>query len=171
MPDSNVCSICGQPHQGAPLSWGPDAPLMWTALPETERTRRGELGTDQCVIDDQYFFIRGRIEIPVTDTGDVFAWLVWVRVSADNFTSISDLWTVAGREKESPLYDGCLANELSSYSQATLDLAVRVHTRSVGERPFIEVIGDHQLGDEQRNGISSHHVQQIADKLLNQADG
>ena len=99
MSDSYICSICGRTHEGAPLSWGPDAPDMWAALAPDEREKRGELGTDQCVIDEKHFFIRGRIEIPVVDTGGLFAWLVWTEVSVDNFLTMSDLWTVEDREK------------------------------------------------------------------------
>ena len=142
---------------------------MWDDLPQAERKRRGELGADQCVIDDEYFFIRGRIEIPVKDTEDVFAWLVWVRVSAEDFASMSNSWTIAGRENKAPVYDGYLANELPGYAQPTLDVAVKINTRPVGQRPFIQVVGSHELADEQRDGISSHKVQQIADTFLAEA--
>jgi hypothetical protein len=132
-----------------------------------EREKRGELGTDQCVIDEKYFFIRGRIEIPVAGTEDLFAWLVWVEVSVADFMTMSDLWTVVGREKKSLPYDAHLANELSIYEGPTLGLAVRLRTRPVGDRPFVEITGDHELRNEQQNGISFHRVQEIADKLSN----
>ena len=166
MSDSFVCSICGQPHTGAPLSWGPDAPKAWADIAPDQREGRGELGTDQCVIDDKQFFVRGRIEIPVVDTKQTFAWLVWVEVSPRDFFSMSELWKTIGREKKAPIYDACLANELQIYESSILGVSVKVHTRPVGERPFFVVTGDHQVGNEQRNGISSHHVQQIADILL-----
>ncbi|HUA00649.1 MAG TPA: DUF2199 domain-containing protein [Candidatus Aquilonibacter sp.] len=162
---SFTCSVCGRNHQGAPLSWGPDAPDAWAALASGERESRGECGTDQCVIDEKHFFIRGRIEIPVTDTGETFAWLVWVRVSAPDFFRMSDMWTVDGREM-SPPYSAALANLLPLYSEPTLGLSVRLHTRPVGVRPFVEILGDHSLRGQQRNGISSHEVQAIADKFL-----
>ena len=164
MMDSYSCRICGQIHSGVPLSWGPDAPDMWAELPIDEQAARGELGTDQAVIDASHFFIRGRLEIPVTDTSDLFAWLVWVEVSEDSFDNMSQLWTVAGREKTPP-YDGQLSNRLALYSEPTLGLKVKLHTRPVGERPFVEVVGDHQLRYEQGNGISAHRVQEIANLL------
>jgi hypothetical protein len=168
MSDSFICSTCGDTHTGAPLSWGPDAPKAWAELALEEREKHGELGTDQCVLDDQRFFIRGRIEILVIDTQQIFAWLVWAEVNPRDFISMSNLWTTEGREKNAPIYDARIANELPIYEKSISDVSVKVHTRPVGQRPFFEVSGDHQVRDEQRNGISSHYVQQIANTLLSQ---
>jgi hypothetical protein len=140
---------------------------MWAALEPAEREKRGELGTDQCVIDEKHFFVRGRIEMPVVETRDLFAWLVWVEVSKSDFARMSNLWTVKGREAKEPTYNGLLANELPVYENETFGLAVKLHTRPVGQRPFIEVVAEHRLRDEQKDRISYHRVQEIADKLLN----
>jgi hypothetical protein len=59
-------------------------------------------------------------------------------------------------------YTGRLANNLGIYSDPTLGLRVKIHTRPVGDRPYIEVLEDHALHHEQRDGISSHRVQSIA---------
>jgi hypothetical protein len=161
MADSYSCSICGENHEGAPLSWGPDAPDMWVGLPSVGREKRGEVGTDQAMIDEKHFFIRGRLEIPVIDTADPFAWLVWVEVAVHDFRHMSERWMVKGREKTAP-YTGRLANNLGVYSDPTLGLQVKIHTRPVGDRPYIEVFEDHALRHEQHNGISPHRVQAIA---------
>ena len=163
---SYQCSICGQVHLGAPLSWGPDAPDAWIAVPSQERDRRGELGTDQAIIDDERFFIRGRVEISVVDTGEVFAWLVWVELNASDFHQSSTLWNTEGRETIAPIHVGKLANHLSIYKAETLGIEVRVHTRPVGQRPYVEIASAHELRDEQESGVSSSRVQWIADILL-----
>jgi hypothetical protein len=160
-----TCSVCGQSHDGAPLSWGPDAPDMWVCLPHEGREERGELGSDQCVIDEKHFFIRGRIEIAVTDMGEKFAWLVWVEVSATDFLDMSSKWELEGRESTAP-YSGRLANQLGLYSQPTFGLSVKIQTRPVGTRPFIEITEDHLLQRQQKDGISSHEVQQIGERIL-----
>jgi hypothetical protein len=139
---------------------------MWVNMDPLERGNQGELGTDQAIIEGKHFFIKGRLEIPVIDSEESFAWLVWVEVSMDDFLHMSRLWTTEGREKEAPYYDGQLANNLGLYSESTLGSQVRLHTRPVGQRPLIETIADHQLRSEQQRGISSHVVQEIADKLL-----
>ncbi|WP_330242116.1 DUF2199 domain-containing protein [Streptomyces sp. NBC_00525] len=47
-----------------------------------------------------------------------------------------------------------------------------VHTRPVGERPFVELKPtDHPLAVEQRTGISPERVREIASALLHAGDG
>lgn len=166
MADSYACSICGERHNEVPLSWGPDVPDLWARLSEDEREAKGEIGTDQCVINEQHFFVRGRIEIPVQDRHDPFAWLVWVEVTRDVFVAMAKVWTMEGRENTEPLYDGALANDLSLYPTPTLGLPAKLHTRPVGVRPFIEITAEHQIRHEQRTGITFHQVNEIANKLL-----
>jgi len=138
---------------------------MWAELHPDERSSRGEAGTDQTIIDDLHFFIRGRIEIPVIETGEIFAWLIWVEVGADDFSQMGDLWTVDGRETKATPYEGRLANRLAIYNEPTLGLSVKLHTRPVGERPFVEILGKHPLRNEQHRGITLHRVQELYQQL------
>lgn len=165
MTDSYTCRTCGRKHDGVPLSWGPDAPDMWAQLSADERSQRGEAGTDQAVFDDKHFFIRGRIEVPVTELPEAFAWLVWVEVSGEDFFKMGELWTVEGRETKAAPYAGTLANNLALYEGPTLGLAVMLHTRPVGMRALVEVLADHQLRDEQHRGITLHRVQEIYEQI------
>jgi hypothetical protein len=56
-----------------------------------------------------------------------------------------------------------LTTELPVYPATTLNLKTRVHTRPVGERPFVELqLTDHPLAIEQRTGISLERVREIA---------
>ena len=58
------CATCGEYHVGMP-SFGWDYPVQYLLVPEEERDRRVELSSDACVIDEQWFFVRGCLEIPV----------------------------------------------------------------------------------------------------------
>jgi hypothetical protein len=138
---------------------------MWTKLTPDERAQRGEAGTDQTIIDDRHFFVRDRIEARIIETGETFAWLIWVEVSANDFSKMGDLWTVEGRENKAEPYDGRLANNLAIYEVPTLGLPVKLHTRPVGVRPLVEVLADHQLRDEQRRGMTLHRVQEVYERL------
>jgi hypothetical protein len=72
-----------------------------------------------------------------------------------------DLWDVSGREKEKP-YFGWLSNSIPGYPE-TINLKTLVYTQPVGVRPEIELDPtDHSLALEQRNGISSERVKEIA---------
>jgi len=164
MTDGYTCRTCGDFHTDLPLCYGAEAPLYWETIPETERSQRGELSSDQCVIDNQHYFILGRLEIPIHDNPDPFCWLVWVSLSEPNFRRASELWNAAGRESEPP-YFGWLSTQLSPYPD-TVNLKLNVHTRPVGERPFIELEPtDHPLAVEQRNGITMQRVREIAESI------
>ena len=160
------CSTCDQIHDGLPFSYGSPAPAMWFEIPEKQLEKRVQLSSDQCVIDDKYFFVLGRLEIPVAETDELFSWLVWVSLKEENFARVYELWETVGRETEPP-YFGWLQTALPCYPKTTLNLATNVHTRPVGERPFIELEPtDHPVAVEQRNGISLARVQEIAEICL-----
>lgn len=156
------CSTCGQYHAELPTCFGPEAPAPWYGIPENERPRRAELTSDQCVIDDEHFFVLGRIEIPIHDSKGVFCWLAWVSLSRSKFERAYELWQTEGRESEPP-YFGWLCSSLPGYPETTLNLKTNVHTRPVGERPLIELEPtDHPLAVEQMQGISLRRGQELA---------
>jgi hypothetical protein len=159
------CRTCGQYHEGPPLSYGSPAPAAWYAVPEKEREARAFLSSDQCVIDAQYFFIAGNIVLPILGAEETFTWTVWVSLSEANYARACALWNTPGREAEPP-YFGWL-NTALPYRPGTVNLKTQVHTRPVGERPWIELEpNDHPLAVEQRNGIIWERVQEIAETLL-----
>ena len=71
---------------------GFDAPFYCHTVPEAERERRCTLTSDFCSIDGEDYFIRGCLEIPILKRPDVFAWSVWMSVSAVNFNRYTDVF-------------------------------------------------------------------------------
>jgi hypothetical protein len=157
---SFVCRSCQTTHRESPLCLGPDAPASWEAIPEPERASRGRLTDDLCEIDNQHFFVRGRLEVPIRDSDQVFAWLLWSSLSQESYGRTRALWSTAGRERE-PGYFGWLNSRLPGYPD-TLNLKLLVHTRPVGERPSLELEPtEHPLSVEQREGITWERVHQL----------
>ena len=164
---SYICKTCGKRHEGPPLSYGSEAPAVWYDIPENERAERALISSDHCEIDNKFFFVIGNIEIPIVGTNQVFSWSVWVSLSDKNYRKILESWNIAGRERE-PAYFGWLSTSLPAYPE-TLNLKTMVHTRPVGERPYIEIEPtNHLLAIEQRNGITWERVQEIAELTLHQ---
>src|SRR6185436_19925409 len=160
-----TCATCGEYHPELPMVLGPASPFAWEQIPAADREARGEISSDQCVIDEKHFFLRGRLEIPVKGSPQPFTWLVWVSVSREDFVRAYNLWHEAGREKEPP-YEAELQSALP-YAHKTLDLSVRLHTRPVGERPFVEVVCQpHPLYEEQQHAVSIERVQKIVEVAL-----
>jgi hypothetical protein len=159
------CTICGQYHNELPMEFAAPMPDYAAAIPETERLARCKLTEDVCVIDNEAFFLRGCLEIPVHNGLSPIVWGVWVSLSAQNFEQTLDLWTTPGRENQLP-YFGWLSTRLSDYPD-TPNLKTLVHTRVVGERPWIELEPtDHPLAQEQRYGVSWDTAQQKIERLL-----
>lgn len=159
-----TCSCCGQCHEGLPFSYGTDAPAYWTV--DLANQPSSLLAGEQCVIEGQHFFIRGRIVLPVIDADEDFEWGVWVSLSRDSYTRICDLWTSPERTAEAP-YFGWLSTDLPVYQPTTLNLKANVHPQPVGIRPTIELEPtDHPLAVEQHSGITLARVQAIAEGLL-----
>lgn len=164
-----ICHTCGEHHADLPMSFGADAPAPYNAVAPEERDSRCELTSDLCVIDGEYFFIRGCLEIPVVDGESPFVWGVWCSLSKESFKRITEMWEVEGRENDPPRF-GWLCTSLPLYSE-TLHLKTQVHTRPLGQRPFVELEStDHPLAVEQREGITMDRVRKIASALLHERE-
>ena len=70
------CETCGQTHDGLPdlgFRW----PDPYFDVPESERATRVKGNSDTCAIDDEAFYIRGVILMPLLGTSDHFGLGVW----------------------------------------------------------------------------------------------
>jgi hypothetical protein len=164
------CDVCGQTHEGPPLSYGFGAPLAYYGIPKWLRGFRSLLTTDTCRIHEKHFFILGNIRIPILGSEKSFSWTAWVSLSKENFERALDLWETPGREKEKA-YFGWLSNSIPGYPETT-NLKTYVHTQPVGIRPEIELEPtEHPLAQEQRNGITWERVKEIASNANHHIDG
>lgn len=155
------CPLCGEHHAPLPLSFSAKAPSAVNAIAPEERDRRVQITADLCVIDQQRYFLRGRILLPLPEVPEPFIWGVWAEISAEDFFRTHRNWTTAGREADPP-FAGRLATEIPFYP-GTEELQLRVHTRPVGERPHFHVTNTlHPLAREQRDGLSLERVRAMA---------
>jgi hypothetical protein len=169
--NSFLCSSCGLEHTGLPLSFAADYPDRYANLDREARELRAIAGSDQCIIDQEEFYIRGCLEIPIIGTSEVFLWGLWARVKETAFDEISDHWESEGREKTIGPYKGRLANALSIYPD-TLNQCLEVQIKPVGSRPlFILEDAENLLAIEQRNGLTPQQAAHYACLLLRMARG
>jgi len=160
-----ICPCCGKQYNTLSFAYALDEPDHWRAIPEAERSERGVIGTDSCVIDRQEFFIRGRVVIPVIGKKSPFIWGCWASVSEQNFARFGKLWDVKLREHEPPI-PGQLASDIPLYP-GTLSLNCNIVMKNAGKRPSFELgLTDHPLANEQRNGITLDRVKEFAAVIL-----
>lgn len=165
MSNSYKCSCCGEFHEGLPLDYGAHFPDYYLGVPEEEREERVYITPDVCVVDNEFFFVRGVIEIPILGAEDYFGWGVWCSLSEKNYTRMIEIWENDDLESEPP-YFGWLNTNLFCYPDTT-NLKTNVYLRSNNQRPFIELEPtEHPLAIEQRNGITLKRIQEIAEMIL-----
>lgn len=167
---SNVCSCCGEEHPILPFSLSADSPDAYVALSDEERKTRASLSSEQCIIDQEHFYVRGCIEIPIRGTDGVFLWGVWAKVEDKVFDEITEHWDVDGRESKIGLCEGVLANSLKIYPE-THNLPLTIQVMRIGVRPLFRVGDeDHSLAIEQKYGITAEHAQEYACHLFRLAN-
>ena len=159
-----TCATCNEVHEGLP-DVGYQAPVHFYDIPEDEREGRARLGSDLCVIDGEYFFVRALLLVPVPEIGSEFGWGVWSSLSEENFRRYSDLFDADDVAGEGP-YFGWLSNVLPIYPE-TLNLKVKVHLQNNGQRPLLELEPtDHPLAVDQRDGIERERAIAMAAELI-----
>lgn len=157
-----TCSCCGEYHEELPTSYGNPAPAYyhWASLEERENSF--ELGDDLCIMDNEHYFIRGCIEIPINGTDEHLIWGVWVSLSEDNFNKVKEFWD--DQELLEPMF-GWLSTALPCYPD-TVNLKALIHHRSDNMRPYIELEPtDHPLAVEFREGVTIERIKEIAEEL------
>ena len=158
------CQICDVEHDDLPDCFGIDAP--WPALvPEAEFDSRVELTGDQCVVDDEHFFVRGHIEIPIHGREQPLSFSVWSSLSETSFTHMCDRWDDPDRDSDPP-YFGWLCSPISVYP-TTMHLKLSVQSRPPGLTPLFTVEPtEHPLAIDQQQGITVDRWHQMAHQLL-----
>ena len=152
-----TCGVCGQIHPGLPMDLAYQRPADYFKVPADERARRVKLNSDLCVIDDQEFYVRGVLALPVQDSTDEFRWGIWARVEADDFARYVELYDIEVVDGEPP-FRGRLAGGIKSYPGSDM-LEVTVQLQSGGQRPlFVVADREHPLGRDQAEGISMERV-------------
>jgi hypothetical protein len=129
------CATCGKVHQKSPRSFAADFPDTYASMKREERDVRSVISSDQCVVDQEWFFIRGCLEIPVLSSTEPFLWGLWASVREEVFDEISESWEETGREKIRGPFKGRLANSFSLYEE-TLNLKVKILIQPVSTRPL-----------------------------------
>ena len=161
-----VCRTCGQSHEGVPPSFAADFPDMFANMSEPDREARAVVSSDQCIVDERFFFIRGCLEIPVHGNSEPFVWGLWALVKEEVFDEISASWEEQGRETRRGPFKARLANSLSVYPE-TLNLKLRMVIQPVGTRPlFILEEDQHPLATAQQDGISRVDAMELSATLL-----
>lgn len=149
-----VCPTCGQTHDELPAVTAA-APLAWEQATAREQADDFDLTTDTCIWKDEHYFVRGVLELPLTDREGVLSFGVWTSLSRDSFFRYLPTFqdeNEGDRIGMPPMF-GWFSNSLPGYPE-TLNLKCMVHARTGGLRPLIMLEeSDHPLAVAQREGV------------------
>ncbi len=144
------CSTCGKTHDDLP-DFGYRWPDRYFDVPEAERSLRIKATPDACSIDDQDFFIRGVILIPIRDQDDHLGIGVWVSQKRENYQTYLDNFDTA----EIGPFFGWLSNRIPFYGPNTWALKTMAHFQGSNQRPLIKLEPiDHPLCRDYSEGIT-----------------
>ena len=159
------CHVCGTWHDERPTCFGADLPAVVAVLSDTELRTRVERGSDQCVLDDEHFFVLGNLDVPIRGSSEHLRWTVWSTLSKSNFERAAELWHTSGRESETP-YFGWLSNQIPGYP-VSVNIKVMVHAEPVGLRPRLRVFEEgHPLAVDQEDGITALRAEELIHAAL-----
>lgn len=166
------CGSCDQWHTGPCLDFGYDSPHYWLKeheeasqkhklLPSwSKKHNKTFLTEDYCVTDDEYFFVRGLIHLPIIGAAETFRWGVWGSLSRENFLKLREIDDKAGQVELSPMFSW-LSTQIPEYPD-TLSLKMYAHIQEPGMRPhFFLELSDHPLAQEYHHGIAPKRVKEI----------
>ncbi len=157
------CSQCDDWHEGFP-DVVYDVPAYALSVPEAEKSKRLFLTSDLCVIDEQQFFIRCVMNVPIKGMNDIFGWDVWSSLSEANFLRYQEHFDEDMSNWSSTF--GYLCNKLPEYPD-TLSLKLNVLPQRQGQRPLLILKPtDHPLSIDQREGMSLERALKIAEPFL-----
>ena len=158
---SYTCTTCRKVHQGIP-SLDAKAPVYYYNLSEEAIKTRVHLTSDTCVLqlDQNHYFVRGRLIIPVNGYQDHMQFGVWVSLSEVNFFRFQEIYDLKQRQQE-PAMLGWFSTAIYSLTDTT-QLKAKVIFQDNGIRPLIELEPtNHPLSVHQRKGIDPNLVGKI----------
>lgn len=154
-----VCSTCGEAHTGL-MDLGADAPDAYSSSSAEDQESNFTKTDDLCIWNNEHFFVRCVLPIPVRGLDDFFGFGAWSTLSEANFDLYRTHWDRPPRDGFGPWF-GWLSNGLRPYPDA-INLPSQVHPRNDGQRPLLELHeGDHPLIRDQREGITVERLMEI----------
>jgi len=146
---------------------GYDHGSRWETLPSGEISKgcKSFLDEDYCAVDDEYFFVRGLIHLPIIGAAETFCWGVWGSLSRDNFEKLLRLETHPERVDVPPMFSW-LSSSISEYPD-TLSLKMYIHVQEHRLRPHFRLErSDHPLSHEYHHGITPERLKEIMFRRL-----
>jgi hypothetical protein len=142
-------------------------PDYLSGIPQDQHKSRVRCSEDLCAVDDEFFFARVSLEIPIVGASAPFLWGIRATLSRRSFDDYTERFE--RREAGGP-YFSWLANELPGYPPLAGQQS-RIFARAGGLRPLVELEeSDHPLSVDFHKGMSAEHAEAIFQMILHRTD-
>ena len=158
------CSKCDQIHEGIP-SFNLEAPVYYYSIPSEEREFRTKLTSDTCVIDDEYFFAKGFLIIPVLGLDESLSFTPWVSLSESNFAKFQEFLDIEDASKYGSMF-GWFSSQIEGFGDF-VNLKTNLILQDNNHRPDIDIEPtSHPLSLAYHNGISKEKLIELVEIYL-----
>ena len=169
------CGTCEEWHYGPCLAFSYRAPVYWgeeneaanqaALLLDLKKPPANLLNEDICILDAEYYFIRGNIHLPIIGTKETFCWGVWGSLSRENFEKFLATIDDLNRAELPPMFSW-LSSSIDEYPD-TVNIQMLAHIQEPPYRPSFELEPtDHPLSQEYHHGITPERVKEIMMRRL-----
>ena len=171
------CGSCDEWHTGPALDFGYSAPYYWgkdeekasrwtNLIPRAiKKPSKTFLDLDYCAINDESFFVRGLIHLPIIGAAETFRWGVWGSLSRKNFETLLASDGDSERVDQPPMFSW-LSTQIPEYPDS-LNLRMYAHIQEPGSRPHFRLEpSEHPLAQEYHHGISPERITEIMFRRL-----
>jgi hypothetical protein len=153
-----TCSCCGERQQGM-MDLAKILPDAVVVIPEDQRQGRVKVSSDLCSIDNEHFFVRAVLYVPIRKTREELGFGVWGSLAQKNFQTYFDEFD--NPEPDFGPFFSWLSSSLPLYENA-LGLKSEMVFQPGNQRPHIRLHeSDHPLALAQRNGVTVDDVADI----------
>lgn len=152
-----ICSKCGVEHPLEEMELTFRRPDAAARLSPDDRSRLVRENSELCIIEDERFFIRALLPLPVESREEAYCIGLWVEVKRSTFERVYDIWDAEEKVSEPP-FTVHIANEVP-IAPGSLGHEAELRLCSPGTRPNVWLKPSaHQLYIEQVKGIDVHRV-------------
>lgn len=117
---------------------------------------------DYVVCDDEYYYLRCTLSLPVHDTGRDYCLGVWAQISPNSFDRVRELWDEEEQANEHAM-KGLLANSVH-LNTGVEDTEITVQLTGPTSRPTVTIQDQScSLYQEQQCGITIHRASEYSD--------
>ncbi|TYC53227.1 DUF2199 domain-containing protein [Marinobacter sp. BW6] len=158
------CSCCGELVAANNIELVLRRPDEIAGMDEQEVVQRCKFNDDIYILDDNRFFLRCTIPLPVRGGTERYSIGAWAELTQDQFQKVWDLWEEEDLTTEPPM-EAKLANTIP-LTDHSLNCSVQIRLIGASTRPEIFIADTHcSLYEEQNSGIPAHRASEYSDLI------